>query len=133
MPQTESQLASTVLMIRPARFESNPMTAESNRFQGRNPLSPEEQHKIALQEFDALAGALRDAGITVVVADDTPEPHTPDSIFPNNWVSFHADGRVVLYPMEAPNRRTERRPDIIEMLDTEMGFQVRDVIDLSVH
>ena len=133
MPQTESQLASTVLMIRPARFESNPMTAESNRFQGRNPLSPEEQHKIALQEFEALAGALRDAGITVVVADDTPEPHTPDSIFPNNWVSFHADGRVVLYPMEAPNRRTERRPDIIEMLDTEMGFQVRDVIDLSVH
>ena len=120
-------------MIRPARFESNPMTAESNRFQGRNPLSPEEQHKLALQEFDALAGALRDAGITVVVADDTPEPHTPDSIFPNNWVSFHADGRVVLYPMEAPNRRTERRPDIIEMLDTEMGFQVRDVIDLSVH
>ena len=133
MRQAESQLASTVLMIRPARFESNPMTAESNRFQGRNPLSPEEQHKIALQEFDALAGALRDAGITVVVADDTPEPHTPDSIFPNNWVSFHADGRVVLYPMEAPNRRTERRPDIIEMLDTEMGFQVRDVIDLSVH
>jgi hypothetical protein len=133
MRQAESQLASTVLMIRPARFESNPMTAASNRFQGRNPLSPEEQHKIALQEFDALVDALREAGITVVVVNDTPEPHTPDSIFPNNWVSFHADGRVVLYPMEAPNRRTERRPDVIEMLDTEMGFQVRDVIDLSIH
>ncbi len=109
------------------------MTAASNRFQGRNPLSPEEQHVIALQEFDTLVEALREAGITVVVAQDTPDPHTPDSIFPNNWISFHADGRVVLYPMEAANRRTERRPDIIEMLDTEMGFQVRDVIDLSFH
>ena len=109
------------------------MTAESNRFQGRNPLSPEEQHKIALQEFDALVEALRAAGVTVVVVQDTPEPHTPDSIFPNNWVSFHGDGRVVLYPMEAPNRRTERRPDIVEMLDTELGFQVREIIDLSIH
>lgn len=109
------------------------MTAASNRFQGRNPRTPDEQHAIALQEFDALAAALRDAGITVVVVQDTPDPHTPDSIFPNNWVSFHADGRVVLYPMEAPNRRTERRPDIVEMLDVEMGFQVRDVIDLSFH
>ncbi|MGB2691085.1 MAG: arginine deiminase-related protein, partial [Thermodesulfobacteriota bacterium] len=133
MPEPESQLASTVLMIRPARFESNPMTAESNRFQGRNPLSPAEQHKVALQEFDALVEVLREAGITVVIVQDTPDPHTPDSIFPNNWVSFHADGRVVLYPMEAPNRRTERRPDVVEMLDAEMGFQVREMIDLSVH
>ncbi len=133
MPDTESQLASTVLMIRPARFESNPMTAESNRFQGRNPLSPEQQHNVAVQEFDALVEVLREAGIKVVLVQDTPEPHTPDSIFPNNWVSFHADGRVVLYPMEAPNRRTERRPDIIEMLDTELGYQVREIIDLSGH
>ena len=109
------------------------MTAESNRFQGRNPSSPDEQHKVALQEFDELVDVLREAGITVVVVQDTPEPHTPDSIFPNNWVSFHGDGRVVLYPMEAPNRRTERRPDIIEMLDTELGYQVRDIIDLSQH
>ncbi len=120
-------------MIRPARFESNPMTAESNRFQGRNPLGPEQQHNVAVQEFDALVEVLREAGIKVVLVQDTPEPHTPDSIFPNNWVSFHADGRVVLYPMEAPNRRTERRPDIIEMLDTELGYQVREIIDLSGH
>ena len=69
----------------------------------------------------------------MVVVQDTLEPHTPDSIFPNNWVSFHGDGRVVLYPMEAPNRRTERRPDIIEMLDNELGFHVSEVVDLSAH
>ena len=130
---TESQLASTVLMIRPVRFLSNPQTAESNRFQGKTDKSPEEQHRAALAEFEALAAALRDNGINVVVFDDTPEPHTPDSIFPNNWVSFHADGRVVLYPMEAENRRHERRPDIIESLATDQGFGVSEVIDLSAH
>ena len=109
------------------------MTAASNRFQGRNDAAPEEQHAIALREFDALVDALRAAGIDVVVVQDTLEPHTPDSIFPNNWVSFHGDGRVVLYPMEAPNRRTERRPDIIEMLDNELGFHVSEVVDLSAH
>ena len=129
----ESQLASSVLMIRPARFESNPLTAESNRFQGRTAASPEEQQASALEQFDALASALSEAGVNVVVVDDTPEPHTPDSIFPNNWVSFHADGRVVLYPMEAENRRTERRIDIVEALDAEHGFQVGEVVDLSPH
>ena len=91
----ESQLASAVLMIMPARFESNPHTAESNRFQGRNPDSPAQQQKDAEAEFIALREALEAAGITVVQFDDTPEPHTPDAIFPNNWVSFHADGTVV--------------------------------------
>jgi hypothetical protein len=129
----ESQLASAVLMIRPARFESNPHTAESNRFQGRNPDSPARQQKDAEAEFTVLREALEAAGITVVQFDDTSEPHTPDAIFPNNWVSFHADGTVVLYPMMAPNRRTERRPDIIESLVEDYGFQVKDVIDLSGH
>ncbi len=129
----ESQLASSVLMIRPARFESNPLTAESNRFQGKTAASPAEQQASALEQFDAMAAALREAGVNVVVVDDTPEPHTPDSIFPNNWVSFHADGRVVLYPMEAENRRTERREDIIEALSARHGFQVGEVIDLSAH
>jgi hypothetical protein len=133
MPTPESQLASTVLMIRPARFESNPMTAGSNVFQGRSTATPEQQQKAAAGEFDALAGELRSAGINVVTVDDTPEPHTPDSIFPNNWVSFHGDGRVVLYPMEAVNRRTERRTDIIDMLANEQGFQVSEVLDLSEH
>ena len=109
------------------------MTAESNVFQGRSGVTPAEQQQAAAREFDALVDALRAAKIEVVVVDDTSEPHTPDSIFPNNWVSFHADGRVVLYPMEAPNRRTERRPDIIERLADEFGFQVTEVLDLSEH
>lgn len=129
----ESQLASAVLMIRPVRFESNPMTAASNRFQGRSTATPEQQNATAQAEFDALAEQLRAAGIDVVVVDDTPEPHTPDSIFPNNWVSFHSDGRVVLYPMQAENRRTERRLDIIEQLASAHGYVVREVVDLSVH
>lgn len=131
--QIESQLASAVLMIRPVRFESNPQTAASNKFQGRSDASPAEQNAAAQAEFDALAGSLRDAGIDVVVISDTTEPHTPDSIFPNNWVSFHSDGRVVLYPMEAANRRTERRLDIVEYLGAELGYLVSDIVDLSAH
>ena len=130
---TESQLASTVLMIRPVRFESNPHTAASNRFQGNSQLDPQEQQDAALREFDSLVAALREAGVDVVVVDDTSEPHTPDSIFPNNWVSFHANGKVVLYPMEAENRRVERRVDIIDKLSSEFGFQVGEVIDLTSH
>ena len=130
---SEPQLASTVLMIRPAAFESNPLTAESNRFQGRNTASAAEQQSAAEREFDALAAALQDAGVEVIVIDDTAEPHTPDSVFPNNWISTHADGRVVLYPMEAENRRTERRADIVEQLHSEHGRQVTEVIDLSGH
>ncbi len=129
----ESQLASSVLMIRPIRFESNPMTAESNRFQGKSNANPETLNAIAQGEFDALAAALREAGVNVVIVDDTVEPHTPDSVFPNNWVSFHGDGRVVLYPMEAENRRTERRSDIVERLHSEHGFAVKEIIDLSGH
>jgi hypothetical protein len=129
----EPQLASTVLMIRPARFESNPLTAASNRFQGKLGLSPQEQQQAAAAEFDVISKVLEAAGIRVICIDDTAEPHTPDAIFPNNWVSFHADGSVVLYPMEAENRRTERRPDIIEQLTDTHGFHVREVIDLSAH
>ncbi len=129
----ESQLASAVLMIRPAGFESNPETAESNRFQGKSGVSAEQQHAAALEEFEGLAVALEACGIRVLRFDDTPEPHTPDAVFPNNWVSFHGDGTVVLYPMEAPSRRQERRPDIIESLVSEYGYVVRQVIDLSHH
>ena len=120
-------------MIRPTRFESNPLTAESNRFQGKTAATPVEQHAAALKEFDGLVDTLRDHGIEVIVVDDTDEPHTPDSIFPNNWVSFHADGRVVLYPMEAENRRTERRADIVESLGAEHEFHVSELVDLSHH
>jgi hypothetical protein len=130
---TESQLASSVLMIRPTRFQSNPQTADSNAFQTAPDASPAEQQRSALTEFESLVSVLRGAGIEVHVFDDTLEPHTPDSVFPNNWVSFHADGTVVLYPMEAENRRGERRLDVIERLDAELGFQVRQVVDLSHH
>ena len=129
----ESQLANAVLMIMPVRFESNPHTAASNRFQGKNPDSPAQQQQDAAREFHDLKRALENAGVEVLSFDDTAEPHTPDSIFPNNWISTHADGRVVLYPMEAENRRTERRADIVERLHSEHHRQVTEVIDLSGH
>ena len=133
MTESESQLASRVLMIRPARFESNPLTAQSNRFQAKPTTAPDAQQAAALKEFDGLVDALREAGIDVVVVEDTPEPHTPDSIFPNNWVSLHADGRVVLYPMEAVNRRTERREDVVDHLSKDLGLLVTEVVDLTGH
>jgi hypothetical protein len=120
-------------MIRPVRFVSNPETAASNHFQGKTDATAEEQQAAALQQFETLAAALQASGVHVVIVDDTEEPHTPDSIFPNNWVSFHADGRVILYPMEAGNRRRERRADIVEHLESDLGFQVREIIDLSQH
>lgn len=129
----ESQLASAVLMIRPARFESNPLTAESNRFQGRTDAGPAEQHAAALTEFEALRNALERGGVRVIAFNDTLEPHTPDAIFPNNWVSFHADGTAVLYPMEAENRRTERRRDVVEALADKHGFVLKAILDLSHH
>lgn len=130
----EEQCARAVLMIRPVRFVSNPQTAETNRFQNISaaPSSDIAQQR-ALREFEGLAKALRDAGVEVIAFDDTPEPHTPDSIFPNNWVSFHADGTVVLYPMNAENRRAERRADIITTGLRKAGFVVGEVIDLSPH
>ncbi len=133
MNTNESQLTSAVMMIRPVRFESNPLTAASNRFQGKTGSDPEAQQAAAAREFDALVSALRGAGIEVIVIDDTREPHTPDAIFPNNWISMHADGRVVLYPMEAENRRTERRMDIVDYLGNEGGRQIAELVDLSSH
>jgi hypothetical protein len=129
----ESQLAHAVLMIRPARFESNPLTAGSNLFQREQKASAQQQQQAAVSEFEAIGRALEEKGVTVIRVDDTSEPHTPDSIFPNNWVSFHADGTVVLYPMEAANRRTERRQDIIDSLAREYDFQVSEVVDFSPH
>jgi hypothetical protein len=118
-------------MIRPRTFGPNAQTAASNAFQQRveGPLTAVREQ--ALREFDALANALRDQGVTPLVFEDTAEPSKPDAVFPNNWVSFHADGRVFLYPLEAPVRRTERRMDIVESLSTEHGFRVRDITDLS--
>lgn len=109
------------------------MTAGSNGFQGQNLAAPPQQQRAALTEFDELVEVMRGVGINAIVVDDSEEPHTPDAIFPNNWVSFHADGRVLLYPMQAPNRRSERRLDIIDALRKDHGFHITEVLDLSAH
>ncbi|MDX1499739.1 MAG: arginine deiminase-related protein [Woeseiaceae bacterium] len=131
--QIESQITNAAFMIRPVRFRSNPETADSNRFQDPPDIPAARQQERAAAEFEGLLAALRGAGIEVFVFDDTPEPHTPDALFPNNWVSFHADGRVVIYPMEAENRRAERRSDIVDALYEQGRFDVREVIDLTPH
>ncbi len=115
-------------MIRPARFESNPDTAASNAFQ-RPGTDPAASQAAACAEFDAYVAALRDAGVGVIVVDDTPEPHTPDSVFPNNWVSFDRRGRAYLYPMEAPNRRLERRMAVLA--EIERHFVIDELVDLG--
>lgn len=126
----ESQIAPAVLMIRPARFGVNAETAPSNAFQ-RNDVEVNDPQALALQEFDVLVSSLQKQGVSVEVFDDTPEPWTPDAVFPGNWVSFHADGSVVLYPLLAPNRRWERRLDIIEELQTQRGYKVQRIEDLT--
>ncbi|MGB5211323.1 MAG: arginine deiminase-related protein [Gammaproteobacteria bacterium] len=132
MNRPEPQTASAVLMIRPTAFHSNPQTAASNAFQ-REPdaVANELEQQAAAVQFESLADTLRMAGVEVIIEQDTVEPATPDSIFPNNWISLHADGSVVLFPMMAPNRRTERRLDIVERLGTVHGFRVQRVLDLS--
>ncbi len=118
---------STLLMIRPAAFAFNPQTAVNNSFQKIN-----EQlhvHEKALLEFDNFVNILNVYGIKVFVIQDTLEPHTPDSVFPNNWVSFHEDGTVVLYPMFADNRKLERNKNILEKLNDT--FFIRSTIDLT--
>ena len=122
------QTASTVLMVEPIAFGYNAQTAENNYFQVEQ-KDADIQTK-ALEEFNNFANKLKSKGINVISIKDTLEPHSPDSIFPNNWVSFHNDGKVVLYPMFAPNRRVERRPDILETLK-DKGFEITEIDDLS--
>lgn len=122
------QTTNTVLMIEPIAFGYNAQTAENNYFQV-NFESDSTQTK-ALEEFNAFVEKLKSKGINVITVKDTLEPHTPDSIFPNNWVSFGSDGKVFLYPMFAPNRRDERRKDIIDSI-AEEGFEINEIIDLS--
>lgn len=134
MGRLDRQTAADVLMIRPVAFAGNPQTQPSNSFQQRDAGALDAANQAAaLREFEGLAAALRRAGVSVHVFDDTVEPHTPDSIFPNNWVSFHADGSVVLYPMLAENRRLERRLDLLEALSAKHGFHASRVIDLTRH
>ncbi len=129
----ELQSANQVLMIRPARFAGNVETVASNRFQNLAPQQTvDEIQARALAEFTQLVSVLRAAGVTVHVLDDTSEPYTPDAIFPNNWLSLHADGTAVLYPMLAPSRRLERRMDVLQHL-SEQGLRISQTIDLTAH
>lgn len=124
------QTTHTILMIEPVRFGFNDQTAVNNYFQQKDEVSGSEVQRLALAEFNGMVGKLRARGIDVVVVKDTAEPHTPDSIFPNNWISFHRDGRVVLYPMYAENRRAERRSDILHGL-AETGFHITQTVDYT--
>lgn len=123
-----SQVPHTILMVRPASFGFNPETAASNAFQKRSTDEGNVQ-KAALREFDNAVNIIRAKGISVMVVEDTPEPLTTDAIFPNNWITTHEDGKVILYPMMAPSRRGERRVDIIQQLKEK--FHVIDVHDIS--
>ncbi len=119
-------------MIRPVAFDANEETMESNAFQEeRTDESAKEVQAKAVAEFDAFVEKLRSYGVEVVVFEDRLEPRTPDSIFPNNWISFHNNGRVMTYPMQAVSRRLERRKDVIEDLQNEYGFEVTQVIDMG--
>ncbi|WP_422361484.1 citrulline utilization hydrolase CtlX [Reichenbachiella sp.] len=122
---------STIMMIRPVQFRMNEQTAVNNYYQkALEGITPENVQQRALSEFDGFVQKLRDHDIEVLVVKDTPEPSTPDSIFPNNWISFHDDGVIGLYPMYAENRRLERRQDIIDDLGA-FGYQITNIVDLS--
>lgn len=126
-----AQSTDTVVMVRPASFASNRETLATNAFQ--SPIGDAtDVGATARAEFDAAVVALRAAGVTVLVFDDEPAPAKPDAVFPNNWFSTHADGSVVLYPMHAPNRRSERRFDLLQRLGGA-GFRCDHLIDLSPH
>jgi hypothetical protein len=129
---TTDQTTDTVVMVRPAAFASNPETAASNAFQ-RAADGVEALQSRAVAEFDAMAKRLADAGVEVIVIDDTPQPRAPDAVFPNNWFSTHADGTVVLYPMLARNRRQERRLDLFETLRDSHRRRIDRLVDLTFH
>lgn len=126
-----NQTTNSIVMIRPVAFRMNEQTAVNNYYQKvLDGLSPETVNAKAQEEFDAFVQKLRMAGVDVIVVEDTLEPNTPDSIFPNNWISFHETGDVVLYPMFAENRRAERREDILDILE-EKGFVVNYIMDYT--
>jgi hypothetical protein len=126
-----NQSTNTVLMIRPVAFRMNEQTAVNNYYQKvLDNTTPETVNAKAQQEFDAFVDKLKNAGVNVVVVEDTLHPDTPDSIFPNNWISFHENGDVVFYPMFAENRRLERREDLLDLLE-EKGFIMQDIMDYT--
>ena len=127
-----SQITDTILMIRPVSFRMNEQTAINNYFQKplETGVSAEQVNAMAQNEFDGFVEKLKDVGVNVIVEDDLLELDTPDSIFPNNWVSFHSNGIVGLYPMFAENRRRERREELMDRLEAE-GFIIEGFMDYT--
>ena len=125
------QTTNTILMVRPASFRMNEQTAINNYYQQELAgMLPATINAKAQQEFDAFVIKLKAVGVNVIVVEGTKEPDTPDALFPNNWISFHENGDVAIYPMFAENRRLEKREDILEILE-EKGFEIKNVIDYS--
>lgn len=124
------QTTNTILMIRPIRFRMNEQTAVNNYFQEDLDLKNAEINAKAQEEFDAFVAKLRSVGVTVFVEQDDKLMDTPDSVFPNNWVSFHENGDVALYPMFAENRRKERREEIFNNLESD-GFKIENIVDYT--
>lgn len=125
------QTTNSILMIRPVAFRMNEQTAVNNYYQKvLDGLLPATVNAKAQQEFDTFVDKLRAQGVDVTVVDDTLNPDTPDSIFPNNWISFHENGDVALYPMFAENRREERREEILDMLE-DKGFVINNIVDYT--
>ncbi|WP_338410840.1 arginine deiminase-related protein [uncultured Flavobacterium sp.] len=125
------QTTNSILMIRPVAFRMNEQTAVNNYYQKvLDGLTPENVSAKAQEEFDTFVQKLKMVGIDVTVVDDSIDSDTPDSIFPNNWISFHENGDVAMYPMFAENRRAERREDILDLLE-EKGFKLNDIVDYT--
>jgi len=126
-----NQTTNTIVMIRPVNFRMNEQTAVNNYYQKViSNLSPDIVNEKAQEEFDVYVEKLRSYGVNVIVISDTEESDTPDSIFPNNWISFHENGNIGLYPMFAENRRLERREDILDLIE-EQGFVIKNIIDYT--
>ncbi|MBT8204582.1 MAG: amidinotransferase [Eudoraea sp.] len=124
------QITNSILMIRPVNFRMNEQTAVNNYFMEELALQSAEINSRAQQEFDRFVEVLRTHGVSVIVVDDRKETDTPDAVFPNNWISFHENGTVVIYPMFAENRRRERRLDLLDLLE-EKGFRIDNVLDYT--
>lgn len=124
------QITNTLLMVRPVQFRMNEQTAVNNYFQENLHIKSKEINARAQAEFDTFVAKLKAHGVNVLVIDDRLETNTPDSIFPNNWISFHENGDVAVYPMFAENRRLERREDVFDLLEAE-GFIINNIIDYT--
>ena len=125
------QYTNHILMVEPVDFRFNEETAVNNYFQSKPEDSQESVQEKALSEFRNMVSKLREHGVNVIVLQDTPDPHTPDSIFPNNWISFHENKMIALYPMFAQNRRQERREDDVLDLLAEKGFEAEEIMDYT--